>query len=143
MAAITQHHWKCEVRSANVEARPPKTISQGAVAFPIRHSPVVIRHLAHPAAAGETALQEMAHLILQVWHTAPLICPKCQKPMRVIAVIDQSEVVEKILRHLGLWSGTPLLAPARARPDTAAGPWTLEPCDDVDPMPDYENVLTD
>ena len=24
-----------------------------------------------------------------------------------------------------------------------AGPWTREPCDDVDPMPDYENVLTD
>jgi hypothetical protein len=40
-------------------------------------------------------------------------------------------VVEKTLRHLGLWSGTPTLAPAR------------EPCDDVDPMPDYENVLTD
>ena len=25
----------------------------------------------------------------------------------------------------------------------AAGAWTREPCDDVDPMPDYENVLTD
>jgi hypothetical protein len=23
------------------------------------------------------------------------------------------------------------------------GPYTYEPCDDVDPMPDYENVLTD
>ena len=23
------------------------------------------------------------------------------------------------------------------------GPLTREPCDDVDPMPDYENVLTD
>ena len=62
--------------------------------------------------------------------------------MRVIAVIDQRTVVEKILRHLGLWSGTPLLAPARAPPD-ADGTWTREPCDDADPMPDYENVLTD
>ena len=35
------------------------------------------------------------------------------------------------------------LASSRARPDTAAGPWTREPFDDVDPMPDYENVLTD
>ena len=34
--------------------------------------------------------------------------------MRVIAVIDQRAVAEKILRHLGLWNGTPLLAPARA-----------------------------
>ena len=38
-----------------------------------------------------------------------------------------------------LWNGTPLLAPARAPPDVDAGPWTREPCDDVDPMPDYEN----
>jgi hypothetical protein len=62
----------------------------------------------------------------------------------VIAVIDQREVVEKILRQLDLWNGTPLLAPARAPPhDADTGPWTREPCDDADPMPDYENVLTD
>jgi hypothetical protein len=63
--------------------------------------------------------------------------------MRVIAVNDQRAGVEKILLHLGLWSGTPPLAPARAPPDADAGPWTREPFDDVDPMPDYENVLTE
>ncbi len=31
----------------------------------------------------------------------------------------------------------------RARLDENPGPWTREACDDVDPMPDYENVLTD
>lgn len=36
-----------------------------------------------------------------------------------------------------------LLASARAPPDADPGPWTREPCDDVDPRPDYENVLTD
>jgi hypothetical protein len=66
----------------------------------------------------------------------PLICPKSQHRMRVIAVIDQRAVVKKILRHLGLWSVTPLLAPARAPPDANAGPWHNEPCDDVHPMPD-------
>ncbi len=55
----------------------------------------------------------------------------------------QRVVIEKILRHLGQWTGTSPLAPARASPDANAGPWTREPCDDVDPMPDYENVLTD
>jgi len=37
-------------------------------------------------------------IIMQVWHTDPLRCPVCQNLMRVIAVIDQRVVVEKILR---------------------------------------------
>jgi len=37
-------------------------------------------------------------IIMQVWHTDPLRCPVCQNIMRVIAVIDQRVVVEKILR---------------------------------------------
>ena len=61
--------------------------------------------------------------------------------MRVIAVIDQRLVIEKILRHLGQWNGPPPLAPVRAPPHARA--WTREPCEDVNPMPDYENVLTD
>ena len=28
-------------------------------------------------------------------------------------------------------------------PFGSRGPYTYEPCVDVDPMPDYENVLTD
>src|ERR1041384_1961420 len=78
-------------------------------------------------------------LILRVWHVDPLRCPVCQNPMRVIAVVDDPRVVEKILRHLGAWHAPP---PSPARP-AASGPSTYEPCGDVDPMPDYENVLTD
>jgi hypothetical protein len=63
--------------------------------------------------------------------------------MRVIAVIDQRAVIKEPLRHLGLWNGTQPLAPARSPPDSAEGPCTREPCADVDPMSDYENVLTD
>jgi len=74
-----------------------------------------------------------------VWHVDPLRCPVCQSPMRVIAVIDDPRVVEKILRHLGAWQDPPA---GLSRPG-AAGPYTYEPCDDVDPTPDYENVLTD
>ncbi|MCU0786433.1 MAG: hypothetical protein MUF81_20800 [Verrucomicrobia bacterium] len=59
-------------------------------------------------------------LILQVWHTDPLICPQCQHPLRVMAVIDPRAVVEKILRHLHLWSGSPPLAPGRRR-------WAMDP----------------
>ncbi len=68
--------------------------------------------------------------------------------MRVIAVIDDPRVVEKILRHLGAWHDPPACAeatagrPAGLSPPGAAGPYTYEPCDDVDPTPNYENVLT-
>jgi hypothetical protein len=60
-------------------------------------------------------------------------------PMRVIAVVDDPRVVEKILRHLGAWHDPP----PRPPPQGVRGPYTYEPCDDVDPTPDYENVLTD
>ena len=78
-------------------------------------------------------------LILRVWHVDPLRCPVCQSPMRVIAVIDEPRVVEQILRHLGAWHDPP----PRPPPQDLPGPYTYEPCDDVDPAPDYENVLTD
>ena len=56
--------------------------------------------------------------------------------MRVIAVIDDPAVVQKILRHLGAWHDPP--------PPLAGGDlYTREPCADVDPMPDYENAITD
>jgi hypothetical protein len=50
-------------------------------------------------------------LVLKVWHADPLRCPACRRPMRVIAVIDRPDVVERILRHLGLWSDAPRAAP--------------------------------
>ena len=32
---------------------------------------------------------------------------------------------------------------ARPPPPDGSGPYTYEPCEDVDPTPDHENVLTD
>ena len=56
-----------------------------------------------------------------------------------IAVIDDPRVAENILRHLGVWHGPPPRPPPQGLP----GPYTYEPCDGVEPTPDYENVLTD
>jgi hypothetical protein len=42
-------------------------------------------------------------LIQKVWEADPLHCPTCHEPMRIIALIDEAEVIERILRHLGLW----------------------------------------
>ncbi len=40
-----------------------------------------------------------AQLINQVWHVDPLMCPKCLSPMKIISIIDDEEVIEKILKH--------------------------------------------
>lgn len=79
------------------------------------------------------------------WHTDPLECSKCQKQMRSITVIDHSEVIEKILRHLHLWCGPATFAPARPpSPGVGVEAEPTFPSDDDDsPTPDYENVMTD
>ena len=59
--------------------------------------------------------------------------------MRVIAVIDDPRVVEKILRHLGAWHDPP----AGLSPPGAARPYTCQLCDAAAPILDYENVLAD
>lgn len=64
-------------------------------------------------------------LIKKVWEADPLLCPHCEhepersgdslskgqprrggplgQQMRIIAFIDEAAVIERILRHLGLW----------------------------------------
>ena len=43
----------------------------------------------------------------------PLRCPKCAGEMKIISFIErhQREVIEKILRHCGLWEETSARAP--------------------------------
>jgi hypothetical protein len=38
-----------------------------------------------------------------MYEVAPLTCPKCQGKMKIISFIEDEEVIEKILKHLGLW----------------------------------------
>jgi hypothetical protein len=42
----------------------------------------------------------------------PLTCPKCSGAMKVISVIEDQEVIKKILKHLGLWQVKPRTTPA-------------------------------
>jgi hypothetical protein len=94
-----------------------------------------------PPSANRLPSKKWRDLILKVWHADPMLCPICRRPMRMIAVIDQPKVIEKMLRHLGLWSG--LLPPTGPGPPAPPNPLRYEPFDDVDPTPDYENVLCD
>jgi hypothetical protein len=44
-----------------------------------------------------------ARLIKKIYETDPLVCPKCAGSMKIIAFIEQEEIVKKILKHVGLW----------------------------------------
>ena len=48
------------------------------------------------------------------WEVDPFECPRCGREMKMIALIDEGAVIEKILRHLGLWRRAAL--PVRAPP---------------------------
>ncbi len=47
--------------------------------------------------------QNWARLIKKIYEVDPLVCPKCQGVMRVIAFIEDPVVIKKNLKHLGLW----------------------------------------
>ena len=53
-------------------------------------------------------------LIKKIWEVDPLICPECGSEMKMIALIDDDKVIEKILRHLKIWEDP---EPARAPPE--------------------------
>ena len=75
-------------------------------------------------------LSTWAALIQRVYETDPLTCPRCGSKMKVVSFIEtrQRDVIEKILRHCGLWEG-PLrtLANPRAPPKRGTRPDGAEP----------------
>lgn len=44
-----------------------------------------------------------ARLIAKIYLDDPLICPKCRGQMKIVAFIEEDDVVAKILKYLGLW----------------------------------------
>ena len=44
-----------------------------------------------------------ARLIQKIYYVDPLLCPICLGVMNIISFIEDKDVIEKILRHLGLW----------------------------------------
>jgi len=54
-------------------------------------------------------------LIQKIYEVDPLTCPLCQGQMRIIAFIENKEVIKKILKHLGLWEVKPRPPPRMAK----------------------------
>ncbi|MFC1763232.1 transposase [Planctomycetota bacterium] len=77
-------------------------------------------HANDPAAQKETShtpaprcSRTWAMLIKRVYEVDPLACPKCGGVMKVISFIEppQAQVIEKILKHCGLWQKSVSRAP--------------------------------
>jgi hypothetical protein len=48
-----------------------------------------------------------ARLTQKIYEVDPLSCPKCSGKMKVISLIEEEEVIKKILNHLRLWEIKP------------------------------------
>ena len=57
-----------------------------------------------------------AQLLARVYGVDPLLCTRCGGRMRIISFITDSEVVEHILRHVGLWGERGARGPPRGPP---------------------------
>jgi hypothetical protein len=42
-------------------------------------------------------------LIKKIWEVDPPTCPRCGHEMKIISLINEPDVIERILRHPGLW----------------------------------------
>ena len=74
-----------------------------------------------------------AELMRRTFGFDVLACPRCGGRMRLIALIEQAQVVQRILRHLGLPSEVPEPHPARAPPSVVQAPvpdWPADPAFD-------------
>ena len=52
--------------------------------------------------SSKESRKNWARLIQKVYEVDPLICPKCSGQMKVISLIEDEEVIKKILKHLWL-----------------------------------------
>ena len=121
------------VHARNQRAHPRKgdadgpllwlVLQQNARGTPARPAPELVVHRpgVSPPPPAKLPSKRWRDLILRVWHVDPLRCPVCQNPMRVMAVIDDPRVVEKILRHLGAWHDPPACQVTATQPQDGLG----------------------
>ena len=64
-------------------------------------------YLSGPDDPGRARRLAWADLLRRVFAEDVLVCSKCGGEMRLVAVIEDPAVIEKILRHVGLWQRGP------------------------------------
>jgi len=87
-----------------------------------------------PDVSSKGSKKSWARLIRKIYEVDPLACPKCTGQMRIIAFIENQEIIRKILTHLGLWL-------VRSRPPPRAPPRDLRLDDSYSQIPISEKHL--
>ena len=97
---------------------------------------IVSRSAAHRAAARYL----WAVLLARICAVLPLICPFCQTPMRIIALVHDPGAVHQVLAHLSAPTRPPRIAPARGPPLWEAVVASRDPAWDhtLPPPPDLD-----
>lgn len=122
-----------------------------ALAVPAAHTPIAAACApaapTPPSPSPETADEPIhrraarytwALLLARIYEVFPLLCPKCDGEMRIVAFITEAVAVREILAHLGEPTSHPHMAPARDPPRwerADAGQSELDP--QAQPAPQY------
>jgi hypothetical protein len=85
-------------------------------------------------ASSAPSRKEWARMIQKIYEVDPLTCPKCNGAMRILAFIEDQDVIRKILSHLGLWEKAPRPPPSGPSPAL-----TLDPS--LSQLPPWEDDL--
>ena len=81
----------------------------------------LIPSILEPDGSSREYKRNWARLIQKIYEVDPLTCRKCSGKMKVISVIENEEIIKKILKHLGLWDQK-----ARPPPKVNSPPMTPE-----------------
>jgi hypothetical protein len=122
----------------------------GAFSNARRVSPAAPPSASAPPAAAQAVPQEdsacgedfargrrrsWARLIKKVYEADPLICARCAGPLKIISLIGDAPVIEKILRHLKIWDRPERPPPPPAVPSIHYDDPIVN-YDETDPWPD-------
>ncbi len=75
-----------------------------------------IAHIIEGGTLTPAQRKSWARLIQKIYEVDPLTCPRCRGSMKIIAFIEQAVVIQKILKHVGLWEAPKRPPPSRAGP---------------------------
>ena len=81
--------------------------------------------LMEPDLTSPEMRRKWAQLIQKIYQVDPLLCPQCQGSMKMIAFIEDADIIQMILTHLGLWETRNHDPPGETAIQTTEliGPW--------------------